>query len=257
MCEIFGICSKKEYCITDYLKEFFNHSDNHPHGWGLAFFHDTKVYIEKEPVQASKSNYLDSMLSHPINAKMAFAHIRYATIGNIEYSNCHPYTMRDDGGRQWTLIHNGTIFDFPPLDRFVKTQSGDTDSERILLYLVEQINKKEQELQRPLEAKERFSLLDSIIVKMSKGNKLNLLLYDGRLMYVHTNLINSLHLLRKDSCVIFSTQPLSQENWEPLPFTRLLAFQDGELVFEGTNHNNEYIESEENLKYLYQIFSSL
>lgn len=257
MCELFGICSKDELFISDYLKEFFTHSDKHPHGWGLGYLSKNQVMIEKEPMQASKSKYLHSRLSQAINAKTVFAHIRYATIGNIEYSNCHPYTLKDDNQRQWTLIHNGTIFDFSPLDKFVKTQSGDTDSERILLYIVEQINKKERELQRQLDAKERFDLLDSIIIKMSKGNKLNLLLYDGDLMYAHSNFANSLHLLRKKSCAIFSTQPLSQEDWKPIPFTRLLAFCDGEIIFEGTNHKNEYIESEENLKFLYQIFSNL
>lgn len=92
---------------------------------------------------------------------------------------------------------------------------------------------------------------------MSKGNKLNLILYDGEFMYVHTNYANSLYLLNKGDCALFSTQPLSPENWQNVPFTTLVVYKWGKQVFTGTNHNNEYIENEENLKYLYQIFSNL
>lgn len=117
MCELFGISSEENYQINDYLKEFFSHSSAHPHGWGLACMDKCDIQIEKEPFQASKSNYLKERLSVPVIVKNAFAHICYATIGNVEYRNCHPYTMRDENSRQWTLVHNGTIFDYQPVYR--------------------------------------------------------------------------------------------------------------------------------------------
>ena len=178
MCELFGINSEENIQINDYLKEFFSHSYAHPHGWGMACMNENMVQVEKEPMQASKSNYLKERLSVPVQAKNAFAHIRYATIGNVEYRNCHPYTKKDKSGRWWTLIHNGTIFDYAPLNKYVSIQNGDTDSERILLYLVELVDQEERRLQRTLDAKERFWLLDSVIAKMAEGNKLNLMLYD-------------------------------------------------------------------------------
>lgn len=257
MCELFGSCSQKPYLVNDYLKEFYSHSNRHPHGWGLACMNGQHALVEKESIQATKSNYLKERLSLPIQEKMVFAHIRYATIGNVEYKNCHPYTRKDHNHRCWTMIHNGTIFDYPPLHRYVKLQTGDTDSERILMYLVDRIDQEEEKNGKVLEAEERFRILDSIIAEMSKGNKLNLLLYDGELMYVHTNYAGSLHFLQQEDRVIFSTCPLSDEAWKPVPFTRLLAYREGQLVLEGTNHENEYIESEENLKFLYQIFSDL
>ena len=36
MCEIFGFSSSKEEELNDYLKEFYSHCEEHPHGWGLA-----------------------------------------------------------------------------------------------------------------------------------------------------------------------------------------------------------------------------
>lgn len=257
MCELFGISSRERYQINDYLKEFFTHSNAHPHGWGLACMGENGVSVEKEPIQASKSNYLKERLSVPIQVKTAFAHIRYATIGNVEYKNCHPYTTKDRNGRQWTLVHNGTIFDYPPLNEYVSIQKGDTDSERILLYIVDLVNEKERCLQRKLDKQERFQLLDSVIVEMSKGNKLNLMLHDGELFYVHTNYADSLYELEQEDRILFSTTPLKKERWQPVIFSTLLAYEEGSRVFRGTNHGNEYVDSEENMKFLYSIFSDL
>ncbi|MCM1498491.1 MAG: class II glutamine amidotransferase [Clostridium sp.] len=257
MCELFGFSSENRVVINPYLKEFFSHSDMHPHGWGLACLEGQEAVIEKEPVQAAKSRYLHERLTVPIENRNVFAHIRYATVGNVDYRNCHPYTGKDVTGRRWTMIHNGTIFDYGQLDQYFKQQKGDTDSERILMYLTAQINAKTERTGRELTAEERFLLLDGILSDMAKGNKLNLLLYDGEITYVHTNYRDSLYCLEKDGSVLFSTQPLSEEEWKPVPFTALLAYRSGKRLFTGTRHGNEYVDNEENLRYLYQTFSNL
>jgi glutamine amidotransferase len=257
MCEIFGVNAKSKVQINDYLKEFYSHSKEHPHGWGLGILDGEAFSIEKEPMQASKSRYLKERLKEPIEARNALAHIRYATIGNVEYRNCHPYTMHDHSKRRWTLIHNGTIFDYAPLNKYVGKQKGDTDSERILLYLVEKIDQMEKQCGYAPDEAERFACLDAIVTEMSKGNKLNLLIYDGELLYVHTNYPQTLHRLEKDDLCLFSTQPLSREDWQPETFTTLLAYKDGVRIMKGTNHGNEYVDKEENMKYLYSIFSDL
>lgn len=194
MCELFGVSSEKPGMRNEYLKKFYSHSNKHPHGWGLALLEGNEASIEKEPAQASKSYYLKERMSFPVNSRTVLAHIRYATIGNVEYANCHPYSIKDISGRRWTQVHNGTIFDYRPLEKFVRYQSGDTDSERILLYLVEKINRAQVLRKRPLSGEERFRLLDDIIGSMSRGNKLNLLIYDGEYMYVHTNYADSLFI---------------------------------------------------------------
>lgn len=257
MCELFGFCSRKSSAINEYLKEFYTHSSGHPHGWGLAYMDGYEVNIEKEPMKASSSNYLKKRLSVPVEVKNALAHIRYATIGNVEYRNCHPYTGKDVSGRRWTMIHNGTIFDYPPLNKYVGIQKGDTDSERILLYLIDQMNEAIGASKHVLKEEDRFWIVNTMLVNMSAGNKLNLLLYDGELLYVHTNCAGTLHMMENKDQVMFSTEPLGMGEWKPVPFTTLLAYQDGKQVFQGTNHGKEYIESEENLKFLYQIFSEL
>lgn len=260
MCELFGFSSEKELVINEYLKEFYGHSDMHPHGWGLVCFEGSEAMIEKEPVQATKSAYLQERLKTPVCNRTVFAHIRYATIGNVDYRNCHPYTGKDVSGRRWTLVHNGTIFDYSPLNKYCRLQEGDTDSERMLLYIIERANAFLRESGEADVPESRFRLIQEILSDMARGNKLNLLLYDGEYTYIHTNYRNSLYYLEKQelgSCVLVSTQPLSEEDWEPVPFTKLVVYREGTRVFTGTEHGNEYIDNEENTKFLYQAFSNL
>jgi len=253
MCELFGLCSKKSRYVNEYLKEFYSHSLYHPHGWGLACIDKNQLNIEKEPIQAIKSHYLKQRLSAPIKSQIILSHIRYATIGNIEYPNCHPYTFLDRFQTRWTLVHNGTIFHCPALNQYVIKQEGSTDSERILLYIIDKINEQDKQL----NDKEYFDLLDQIIVDISKENKLNLILTNGSIVYVHTNYAKTLYYLIDEDSVFFSTQPLSQENWLPVTMNTLLAYKDGKLLYQGTNHQHEYYDNKENTKYLYQEFSNL
>ena len=185
---------------------------------------------------------MSERLSLPVTAKTALAHIRLATVGNEDYDNCHPFTAVDDSGRSWTLIHNGTIFESDKLNRYVFRQKGETDSERILLYIVDQINEATAKAKRELSAEERFAILDGIISNSSPKNKLNLLIYDGELLYAHTNFKDSLYERKDDDGVTISTCPLTDCGWRPVPFTSLIAYRDGEHVFTGTDHHHEYIQ---------------
>lgn len=257
MCELFGYEGKKKIELNESLGVFYSHSNNHPHGWGIADMNDGVVNVEKEPVQASRSSYLKNRLSAPLCSRKLFAHIRYATIGNIEYTNCHPFVRYDRSGREWVLIHNGTIFDYHELSKYIKRQKGDTDSERILYYFVDQINYKEEQAGKKLTRRERFDIIDSITAKMAKGNKLNFILTDGQITYVHYNLRGTLHFKREDGGIIFSTFPLDSGRWEELPFMTVMAFENGSLIFKGTQHQNEYFETADNTKLLYQIFAGL
>lgn len=250
MCEIFGISSRKRITVNSYLREFFSHSERHCHGWGLALFYGDAVSMEKEAISANRSQYLRQRIAHPIQIDNMIAHIRLASVGRMLYENCHPFVKRDNGGRTWTLAHNGTIFDFPHLDAFKSIQEGQTDSERILYYFIDEINKRQHDLGWALTPEERFRLLDELIARLSVGNKLNLLVWDGEYTYVHTNYRDTLHMLRKDSdTVLFSTQPLDDGAWQPVPFLQLLVYRKGRLVFQGEGKSREYIDPEENYEY--------
>lgn len=258
MCEMLGISAKRKVRANDILREFYSHGERHPHGWGLATFSDNAApLVEKEAIKATESEYLKKRLAEPVEESVLLAHIRLATVGHLECCNSHPFTAADNCGRIWTLEHNGTIFNGAQLNRYMGLQFGSTDSERILLRLVDLVNERQIRLGRALDEKERFDVLESLIVEHAGGNKLNLLVYDGEILYAHTNFRGSLHVREHDGALVFSTKPLSGDGWRELPLTRLIATKDGEIVREGTAHDKEYIYNPNDYRFLYMDFATL
>ena len=258
MCEMLGMSAKRRRETNATLREFFSNAEQHPHGWGLAKLRLGEApAIEKEAVKATESAVLRHILDEPIEERTLLAHIRLATIGTMEYANCHPFTAADNSGRIWTLVHNGTMFNGAELNEYIGIQFGETDSERVLLHLVAMIDKAQVRKGHALDGKERFDVLSAAVADLSKGNKLNLLIYDGEVMYAHTNFRDSLHFLKEDGAVTFSTRPLPNGDWRPVPFTRLVAVKDGDFVHEGPPHHNEYIYNPEDYRLVYMNFARL
>ena len=231
MCELFGFSSAHKTDIRAELREFFRHGVEHPHGWGLMREHYGNLEVLKEPVSSAESNIISGIIQETSPQNITLAHIRLATIGSIKLENCHPYVQTDNSGRIWTLMHNGTIYSGKKLMKYADCQIGETDSERISLALLDEINEKQ-----PKTAEQRFQLVDEFVILLSKRNKLNLMLYDGEVLYIHQNMKNTLHYLSQDKNMLFSTKPLDNRNWIPYPLTQLNAFHAGEKVFEGRKH---------------------
>lgn len=254
MCELLGVTANHQYVATPLLESFYEHSCIHRDGWGLAVFRGRDVSFRKEPIQATQSRYLRLRLLRGIRSKNLFAHIRYATVGRTVYVNCHPFVKDDDSGRTWTLMHNGTLFNPGGTGRYSGVQKGTTDSERVLLYIVGRINALiracgEEYTDNP---KLRFKLMECVIAELSRGNKLNLLLYDGEYMYVHSNCPGTLNECEQDGVKIIATSPVyvDPSEWKPVKSCTLMVYNDGELVWEGTKHGNELDEKEYELMFL-------
>ena len=258
MCEIFCFNSNTPKQVNECLECFYNHSEEHPHGWGLANMQSDEFVIDKEPIKATCSQHLKNILSHPVVGKNVFAHIRLATVGEIISPNCHPFTEADDNNRSWMLIHNGTIFDYPELDRYKDAEDGDTDSERILLYIIDKVNEFEKAKGGLSTIKERFNLLTQIVTDLSKNNKLNLMIYDGDLTYIHSNMRESLYYLKSDEGFLVASTPLNdEEGWKQVELNKLFGLIDGNIIFESEEHDNEFVLTEEHEKILEDYLKSL
>ena len=106
--------------------------------------------------------------------------------------------------------------------------------------------------------KERFNLLNEIVKELSKNNKLNLMIYDGDLTYIHSNMRNSLYYLKNEEGFLVATTPLSDdENWKPVELNKLFGLIDGNIIFESEEHDNEFIQTEEHEKALENFLNSL
>lgn len=257
MCELFGVSASVPVPVNELLKEFFSHSTEHPNGWGMAIFHGNSASLEKEPEAAFRSSYLKARLAHPLQTEGMIAHIRKATVGSTDYENCHPFVQRDCFRRCWTLAHNGTMFRCPALNPYQYVQEGCTDSERILCCLIDRLNRAANEAGHELTEEERFWFLDSFVCEMTPGNKMNFLLYDGELLYVHTNYADSLYVSRLANGAMFATTPLGRHRWTPVVFTTLCAYKAGQLAYTGTNHGNEYIDNEADTYFLFLDYAAL
>ena len=287
MCELFGISAGNEIDASPWLQTFFTHSEKNPHGWGIAHFHKSPAdragfgIVEKEPVKAGRSKYLKERLRQGMRASTLLAHIRAATIGALEYNNTHPFQKTDDSGRCWTLAHNGTVFEGALLSRFIEVQEGQTDSERILLYFVDRINRAREEKLKEMQslenrqenkqaagchpgaeltAQERCRVIDQAVACLAPGNKLNLLLFDGEILYTHTNLRGTLHSCHVGDTALFATVPFltgSSSHWEELPFTSLCAWREGLQIYQGRPHHHVYVEDPEKIRSLMMVYAAL
>jgi len=107
-------------------------SNDHPDGWGVAFYVDGAPHVTRSP-EFALGDQLFHRLSGVVASETVLAHVRRATQGAKTVLNCHPFQY----GR-WVFAHNGDIPDFasaraavlaevaPKLRRFVL---GETDSE--------------------------------------------------------------------------------------------------------------------------------
>ena len=251
MCELFGMSAKRKMNMTGFLKTFYSHSEEHKNGWGLALLDGSTPLIDRESIKALDSKQLKTILNDDIATSRCIAHIRRATIGEENKSNTHPFVRQDASGRLWVLAHNGTIFESNVLAPYQYVQKGTTDSERILLYIVDEMNRYYGKKGQSLSRDERIKIIENVIRRITSGNKVNLMIYDGELFYVHKNEEKTLYEKGDSSGIIFSTTPLDTGRWQEFPQNRLMVYRDGKLIYSGKKHHNTYVEDKEKMKLLF------
>lgn len=140
MCRLFGfrsvIPSQVHRSLLAAENALGKQSNQHPDGWGVAFYVDGSPHVTKS-AELALGDQLFHRLSGVVASETVLAHVRRATQGDKSVLNCHPFQY----GR-WVFAHNGDIPEFqsrraalvaevqPKLRRFVL---GDTDSEVVFL----------------------------------------------------------------------------------------------------------------------------
>lgn len=147
MCRLFGFRSVIPSQVHSSLVAAENalgvQSNQHPDGWGVAFYVDGSPHVTRSPMTAV-SDALFHRVSGVVAAETVLAHVRQATQGTNNVLNCHPFQY----GR-WVGAHNGDIPNLeqkrdallleisPRLRRFVL---GDTDSELVFLQFLSRLS---------------------------------------------------------------------------------------------------------------------
>lgn len=146
MCRLFGfrsvIPSQVHSSLVAAENALSHQSNEHPDGWGVAYFVDGSPQLTRSPATAL-GDQLFHRLSGVVSSETVVAHVRKATRGEISVLNCHPFQH----GR-WVFAHNGDVPRFeeyrgkmldhvsPRLRRFIL---GDTDSETIFFMLLTEL----------------------------------------------------------------------------------------------------------------------
>jgi glutamine amidotransferase len=92
--------------------------------------------------------------------------------------------------------------------------------------------------------------MDTLIHKLSKNNKLNLILANDEIMFIHSNCKESLYYLDKKDYILISTLALCDDDWMEVDLNTLYAIGNAEIIFSGRKHENEYVISEDNVNFI-------
>lgn len=231
MCEIYGFCGVHSSLLNKYTDRFWRHSNIHKDGFGYFLADKDDYYVNKNCAM----DYINNLTGKKFVSKLALCHIRFKTHGPVSTLNCHPFIKYDCHNVRWSLIHNGYISDNLMTSSLKTIQKGETDSERILLSIVETVNnlyehsffKDKQELQYFLNAS-----IENTLSELATLGKTNLIFTDDRSnnMYVYMNAINTLYYLKTQDGYHFSTVPLTDEPWNSVEPFKLHVFNNGALI---------------------------
>lgn len=228
MCEVYGFCGLVPTKLNKYTDEFWLHSRIHQDGFGFYLADKNDLYVNPHTAMA----YIQKLNKKDFTSKLALCHIRFKTHGPATAENCHPFIKYDSRGIQWALIHNGYIDDNPAVAALGTLQSGETDSERILLSIIETVNSYYEHSWVEDQDEFLFYLYNQIeitLTELSSLGKINLIFTDSftNNMYVYMNHPRTLFFLKTDTGVHVSTTRLSDEDWVAVEPYKLHIFNNG------------------------------
>lgn len=148
MCRLFGFRSVIPSQVHRSLLAAENalgvQSNQHPDGWGVAFYIDGAPHVTRSPSTAL-GDALFHRLSGVVASETVLAHVRKATQGDKTVFNCHPFQH----GR-WVFAHNGDIPGFGEVrerllelvdQRLRRFVMGDTDSEVVFFVFLSELSR--------------------------------------------------------------------------------------------------------------------
>ena len=109
MCELLGLAFNKPISPSLSFRGFRHRGERNPDGWGLAAITPTKARITKEPIRADQSTVSQSLRDdQKLAAPIFIGHVRFASRGEANLKNTHPFTRRTNGS-EFVFAHNGTL----------------------------------------------------------------------------------------------------------------------------------------------------
>jgi predicted glutamine amidotransferase len=188
MCRLLGIVGVHPLPIREVSEAFFSLGQTghvkctmkpgHLDGWGLSGFSAGRaVYFDRraEPVTETKKPFEQAVeKAARSQSPVIIGHLRKASEGNRDVRNTHPFHSRD-----WIFAHNGTVFGAQASFNLQDSQpQGETDSERMFLWIVEQVRTEEH----------RTEAIVNLLRRNREGlvySALNFLMTDGETLWAY------------------------------------------------------------------------
>jgi len=254
-CELMGFSANESIPANNLFAAFRLRSLENPDGWGLAFYPDKSAVTFKEAANAAESELAQFLENYPLlRSRILIAHVRNASVGGTAHQNTHPFA-RELNGKEYTLVHNGTLRDFRSRLELGRIQPlGINDSEFLLCYLLGRMEKN-----GVLDwDEESFNWLREEMHIANDAGSLNCLFSDGTYLFAYhdKNGYNGLYCLSRKApygkvrftdlaeeidlsvtypetavSVLVATNPLTDEPWEKITPGQLLVFKDGVQLF--------------------------
>lgn len=186
MCDLLGMSFSVPVGASISLDLFQLRGLENPDGWGLAFYEGAQLQIVKEARPALKSPLYDFVESYP-ESRTFISHVRRSTRGNRSYANTHPFyrvVTINERRKEYCLAHNGTLSNMSKLNLSKIFPIGETDSEQLLCYLIEQMEKEGISEMTP----HAFEFLESLLREVNEvDNTLNCMISDGEYLLCYSD----------------------------------------------------------------------
>jgi glutamine amidotransferase len=223
---------------------------DHSDGWGISCYREDLPFVERRAASAHADVHF-STTAERVYSDTVVAHVRRATVGRVALENTHPFVYG-----HWTFAHNGTVRSFDALgpaleeetpERFRRLCRGDTDSERVFLWLLGRMRSSGHDPEAPChDPADLADVLAGAVEELAERSpgaaglspsKLNFLLTDGVVMLA-TRWRHSLYTVVRDGvhdceicgiphirhdfgaayrAVVIASEPISSEAWEEVP----------------------------------------
>jgi glutamine amidotransferase len=247
MCQLLGMNANTPTDVMFSFAGLATRAHEHKDGFGIAFFEDRGLRLFVDHHGARSSPVAELVKRYPIQSDIVIAHIRKATQGRVALENTHPF-VRELWGRYWVFAHNGDLNAFNPPLHGAFHPVGETDSERALCWLMQELAKAHAATPSIVEL---TRTLAELLPQPAAHGAFNLLLSNGQALWAHGS--TRLHWLQRqhpftqahladedlsvdfamltaptDRVVIVATEPLTKgESWRPIAPGELQVFVRG------------------------------
>jgi glutamine amidotransferase len=156
MCRLFGMSAGGEavrstFWLLDAPDSLAMQSHREPDGTGLGWFDaDGEPHVSKQPIAAYDDERF-AREARQVSSRTAVAHVRFASTGELELRNTHPFEQH-----RRLFAHNGVIEDLTALEaqlgEDMRLVRGDTDSERFFALITREIEARDGDVPGGIEA---------------------------------------------------------------------------------------------------------